>query len=128
MAIKYSGQITGTLTNVQTNSKGEKKTFHLQMRQSNCLATIIHVYKNPESEGDYDKYIHQLIAFFVDEPHLKRCEKAEGGLKGVFYGEIKDIKLNLYYKENIVMLKHFVKAGWKVKCYYKEPKTRKVKK
>ena len=128
MAINYSGQITGTMTNVQKDANGEKRTYKLEMRQSNCLATIIHVYPNPNSKGENDKWCHQLVAFFADVEHLRRCEKAEGGLKGIFWGDITNIKLNMYYKENQVLMNHFVKAGWKVTCYYKEPRTRKAKK
>ena len=65
MAINYSETITGTMKVVQ-NFGNEKVTYKFEFRESNCLACIIHVSKNPESISEKDKYIHRLKCFFAD--------------------------------------------------------------
>lgn len=121
MAINYSETITGTMK-VEQNFGNEKVTYKFEFRESNCLACIIHVSKNPESISEKDKYIHRLKCFFADTEHLKRCAKMEGGLKSFFGGKIKNISLNIYYKENEILARYFAKAGINTEIYYKEPK------
>lgn len=41
------------------------------------------------------------------------------------WSNIKSIKLNMYHKECHALLDLMVKSGYKVQCYYKEPKKRK---
>jgi hypothetical protein len=65
----------------------------------------------------------QLINFFADEQHIKNCEKnfTSHDCLDFFMGKIVSVKLNLYYKESNILLKHIVKHH-EVKCYYKEEK------
>ena len=125
MAITYSGTTIATMTLKQTHKNdGTVHRYKLQMRQSNCLCCIIHVYPNEKKEGEQQTYTHQLQFFAVDEAHLKRiCNaKKEGGLKGCFWGELENIKFNLYYEECRKLIKYFTQAGYKVTAYWKEPK------
>lgn len=116
MALTYSSEMLGTLTIKQHN-----RNFKIDIRRGNCLAVFVYVRKNPDSTGKHDKYIHTLWNFFADEQHIKNCEKSYGDPLDIFMGEIVSVKLNLFYKESNILLKHIVKHH-EVKCYYKENK------
>lgn len=121
MALRYSGTTIGRLTLVQNGNK-----FPIQIRQSNCLAAFLHIYKEENPENPELPWRHNLLCFFVDEPHLKRCLK-DGDFESIFWGKLKNIRLNIYYKEMITLAKYLTKDGYKVTCYYKEPKIAKKK-
>lgn len=116
MALCYNGNIMGTLTLVQNEKK-----YKIQIRQCNALATFLYVYKQENPQDPKYPWVHQLVMFFTDEQHIKNCIKGAKSFKDLFWGELKDIKLNLAYKESNILLKYFVKE-FNVKCYYKEPK------
>lgn len=121
----------GTFTLVQTDKKtGEKHSFPIQIRQGNCLAVFLHVYKFKNLEDPKRCWMHQLINFFGNEQHIKNClqDHKKDGFKGIFWGDLKNIKLNLYYKPCQTLLKYMTRDGLKVQTYYKEPKQTKTKK
>lgn len=130
MAINYSGVTIATMTLKQ--SWNDKTCRHkLEMRRSNCFCCIIGVSKNERKEGEKQTWTHQLIFFAIDDQHMKRIcnNKKDNGLKGCFFGELENIKFNLYYEESRKLLKYFVQAGYKVTTYWKEPKqTKRAKK
>lgn len=98
----------------------DKKLIVLKIHWANALCAFIFHYK--EDDGTR---MAQLVSFFADEQHLRNYEKSCNGDCLAFVsdvGRIASIKLNLYYKQSQVLLKHFVKAGHKVTCYYKKPK------
>ena len=121
----------GTLTLVQTDKKtGEKHSFPIQIRQGNCLAVFMHIYKEAEPADPEKPWVHQLIMFFGDEQHIKNClqDHKKDGFKGIFWGDLKNIKLNIYYKPCQTLLKYMTRDRLKVQTYYKEPKQPKTKK
>lgn len=123
MALRYNGITIGKLT-VKQKVGGNEYKYNLQIRQGNCLAVILYVRKSTKEElqrNPEGKWYHQLIAFFVDEQHMKNIMKDEGVI--LFpVNEVVSCELNLYYKECWKLLKYFTKSGYNVKCYYKEPK------
>ena len=138
MAIHYSGTTIGTFTLCQKreevvdgnfvdvkDSKGRPvyNKFKIQIRLSNCLMCAIHVHKVDNPSNPKLCWRHDLVCFLVDEKHLKNCMKNynKGYLfRGLFSGELKDIKLNMYYKDCKTLLNYMVRDGLKVQCYYKE--------
>lgn len=104
---------------IKHRQRSDNRTFTIDIHLANALCAFIYHYKK-----DGEKW-SQLISFFADEQHIKNLEKSWNGNPLQFLtdvGTITSIKLNLYYRESNVLLKHFVKAGYKVTCYYKEPK------
>ncbi len=112
--IRYSSIKLGELTAYNTDGS----SYKVQIRQGNCLAVFITV-----SKQDDGKWLHTLWSFYADESHLKNIEKAHDG-NPFCYGDVRNIKLNVAYKESITLLKHFTKAGYKVTAYYKEEKSK----
>lgn len=90
----------------------------IKIHWANALCAFIHHYKDEKGE----KYV-QLISFFADEQHIKNCEKNFTSHDPVDFinGKVESVKLNLYYPESKILLKHIVKYH-NVTCYYKEPK------
>lgn len=123
MALHYNGTTIGKIV-IEQEIGDKKYRYNLQIRQGNCLAVIIYVRratpeeleKNPEG-----KWYHQLHMFYVDERHLKNIMKDYGTALDAMDKVIK-CELNMFYKENYTLLKYFVKSGYKVTCYYQEPK------
>ena len=143
MALRYTGVIIGTLTLCQpvrekqgdqlVEKKDEKgrtvyNQYKIQIRQSNALMCAVHVYKQQEPEDPAKPYVHQLMAFFADEQHIKNCVKeyGKGTFERIFWGKLKNIKLNTYYKEMQTLQKYMTKDGLTVQCYYKEPKSKRT--
>ena len=120
MAIRYNGNIMGTVTIAQQRKDENKpRKFKIQIRQGNCLAVFIHAYKEDQKRC----WIHQLMNFLADEQHLKNIVKNEK--ENVFTRMlsadwIDKVELNLFYKESNTLLKYMVRDGLKVKCYYKK--------
>lgn len=112
MPLTYKKNTMGTFTLVEKES-----SYQVQIRQGNCLAVFLHVYNSGKT------WVHQLVSFFADEEHIKNCVKnlEKDVFKKLLYGELMDIKLNLYYKESYVLLKYFVEDGLEVQCYYEKP-------
>lgn len=117
MAINYTGQTIGKMWIEQ-----DGRTFKIQLRESNCLVCAIHPFQKLNSETNKKEWYHELVMFFADEQHLKNCLSKGNTFQGYFYGDIKKVELNLYYKQNSKLLKYLVKDGIEVTCYYEEPK------
>lgn len=127
MALNYSAEIIGTMTLKQVHQDDRKTySYKLEFRSCNALACVIHVRPAERKEGEPQKYYHDLIWFASNREHLKRMCKE--GLESFFWGKLTNIRLNLYYKQNEILLRAFVKAGLKVTAYYKEPKPKKATK
>lgn len=119
MPLCYSANTMGTFTLVQNGNKSK-----IQIRQGNCLAIFLNIYKEKEPQDPDKPWVHQLVSFFVNEQHIKNCKKdiKTNLFKKLFGGDLKNIRLNMYYKECETLLKYFIKDGYKVQCYYKENK------
>ena len=128
MAIHYNGNTIGVVTIAQQRRDGEKpRKYKIQIRQGNCLAVFLYVYKKENPEDPKMCWVHQLVNFLADEQHLKNILAREEYKKNAFMrmlsaDRICDVKLNLFYKECQTLLKYMVRDGLKVKCYYKEEK------
>lgn len=128
MAICYNGNTMGVVTIAQQRRDDEKpRKYKIQIRQGNCLAVFLYVYKKENPEDPKMCWVHQLVNFLVDEKHLKNILAREEYKKNAFMrmlsaDRICEVKLNLYYKECQTLLKYMVRDGLKVKCYYKEEK------
>lgn len=108
---------------IHYTQRSDLKRFTIKIHWANALCAFIYHYKT-----DDGKKLAQLVSFFADEQHLKNCEKSWNGDSLGFISDVGigiTIRLNVYYKESMTLLKHFTKAGYKVTCYYKEPKTKK---
>ena len=108
-----------TYGEVTYRQASDNESFTSKIHWANALCAFIYHYKK-----DGKKWA-RLINFFADEQHLAKCTKEWNGDPLLFIselGKITSVKLNLYYKESNILLKHFVKGGYKVTCYYKEPK------
>lgn len=126
MAIRYNGNIMGTVTIAQQRQDEDKpRKYKIQIRQGNCLAVFLHVYKEENPEDPKNCWVHQLMNFLADEQHLKNCVKnlKENVFAYMLSADwIDKVELNLFYKESNTLLKYMVRDGLKVKCYYKEDK------
>jgi len=126
MAIRYNGNIMGTVTIAQQRKDEDKpRKYKIQIRQGNCLAVFLYVYKQENPEDPKHPWVHQLMNFLADEQHLKNIakEKKTGVFAYMLSADwIDKVELNLFYKESNTLLKYMVRDGLKVKCYYKEPK------
>jgi hypothetical protein len=126
MAIRYNGNITGTVTIAQQRKDEDKpRKYKIQIRQGNCLAVFLNVYKEENPEDPKKCWVHQLMNFLGDEQHLKNIVKdwKENVFARMLSANwIDKVELNLFYKESNTLLKYMVRDGLKVKCYYKEDK------
>lgn len=128
MALRYNGNIMGTITIAQQRQNEDKpRKYKIQIRQGNCLAVFLYVYKQENPEDPKKCWVHQLMNFLGDEQHLKNIFNDKSLEKKVFAtmlsaDTIEKVELNLFYKESNTLLKYMVRDGLKVKCYYKEDK------
>ena len=111
----------GSLTLVQT-SDGETHRFHINIYPCNAIAAFIHEYKSDEGKDMYNVW-----SFWVDKQHVKNIVKNCGDLFCCsIYEKVTNIRLNMYYKYAAKqVLDILLKNGYKVTCYYKEPKLKK---
>lgn len=93
--------------------KGKK--YNINIYSGNALAIFICEYK----QNDQDEYV--LYDFFADKKH---CDNIIKNRKRLFSDEVVSIELNLYYRSAQTLLKILVENGCKVKCYYKETKSK----
>lgn len=107
-----------TYGEIKVRQKSDNRLVTIKIHCANALCAFIHHYKDENGEK-----MAQLISFFADEQHIKNCEKnfINHDPIDIFMGEIVSVKLNLFYKESNILLKHIVKHH-EVKCYYKEDK------
>lgn len=124
MAIIYNSNVMGIVTIAQQRKDEDKpRKYKIQIRQGNCLAVFLYVYKKENPEDPKKCWVHQLVNFLGDEQHLKNIVKEQK--TDVFAWMlsadwIDKIELNLYYKESNTLLKYMVRDGLKVQCYYKK--------
>ena len=141
MAIQYNGTVIGRLTLCQAkrvkNENGEYvevkdekgrtvyNKFPIQIRYGNCLAIFLHIYKKENPENPERPWVHQLQSFIIDEDHLKNVikDRKDGNVfEYILNGKLKNIRLNIYYKDMLTLARYMTRDGLKVTCYYKEPK------
>lgn len=126
MALHYNGNIMGTVTIAQQRKDEDKpRKYKIQIRQSNCLAVFLYVYKKENPEDPKHPWVHQLVNFLADERHLNNIIKYDKNnvFASILSADwIDKVELNLFYKESNTLLKYMVRDGLKVKCYYKEDK------
>lgn len=126
MAIHYNGNIMGTVTIAQQRKDEDKpRKYKIQIRQGNCLAVFLYVYKQENPEDTKHPWVHQLVNFLADEQHLNNIIKYDKNnvFASILSADwIDKVELNLFYKESNILLKYMVRDGLKVKCYYKEDK------
>lgn len=113
---------------IRISQKHGDKTYKydIQIRTGNCLCVMIHVRKaTPEElkEDPEGKYFHSLYSFLVDTQQAKKIMKGHGGK--LLSDDVVSIKLNMFYQTSWTLLKLFMESGYKVQCFYKEPKRRK---
>ena len=114
---------------------GEKKLktvtrkFKIGLYGGNCLAAIIHRYKQLNEETGKMEGWYTFCGFWNDMEHLKRCLDVKHNFKENIYGKeyssddyIESIHLNVWYPEMLQVAKLFAKAGIRVVLYYKEIK------
>lgn len=124
MAIIYNSNVMGVITIAQQRKNEDKpRKYKIQIRQGNCLAVFLYVYKKDNPDNPKMCWVHQLMNFLGDEQHLKNIVK--GQKTDVFAWMlsadwIDKVELNLYYKESNTLLKYMVRDGLKVNCYYKK--------
>lgn len=98
------------------NTDGKK--WKVQYHPANCdLGAFIYHYKNEKGEK-----MAQLWNFLMDKQHVRnimRDEYCNGKLLG---DDVDKVRLNVYYKEARAIIEACAKSGYKVECYYKEPK------
>lgn len=80
------------------------------------LGAFIYHYKNEQGEK-----MAQLWNFLMDKQHVKNIMKECDTLLG---GEVYKVRLNVYYKQSRDIIEACAKSGYKVECYYKEPKNK----
>lgn len=89
--------------------------WKVQYHPANCeLGAFIHHYKNEKGEE-----MARLWSVLIDKNHVRNIMKNEGNLLGY---NVDVVKLNVYYKEARDIIEPCAKSGYKVECYYKEPK------
>lgn len=101
MAITFNQDLLGTFTLVQGDNE-----FKIEIRRGNCLAVMIY------DVGDY----WELYNFWADEQHIKNILKHSTNAQPLL-GQVKDVRLNMKYKESAKILKYIVKET-EVTCYY----------
>ena len=109
---------------IHYRQNSDSKNFTIKIHWANALCAFI--YHGVHSDG---KKYAQLVSFYADEQHIKNCMKQDCWKNDSLgfvsdCGKILGISLNLYYKESNILLKYFTRSGYKVKCYYKEPKNK----
>lgn len=114
MKIEY-----GRMTIRQKRKDEEKpRDYVVKIVQGNCLA--VWIYETPNE--------YQLFFFLGDKAHGERIIKGSNDhtLLGEWKKSVVKVRLNMYYKEVCTkLLDLFMKSGYHVECYYKEPKKRK---
>ena len=99
---------------VKVNSWDKTKVHTVKIHPANALCAFIHHYKDEKGEK-----MDQLWNFIIDTQHIKNIMKDYKTLLGE---DVVSVKLNVYYKEAQQLVKPMAQSGYKVTCYYKEPK------
>ena len=91
-----------------------ERICNVNIHPANALCAFIYHYKNDKGEK-----MSQLWNFLADTQHIRNIMKEHKTLLGE---EVVSVKLNVYYKEARTLIEPMCKSGYKVSCYYKEPK------
>ena len=89
------------------------KVYSAHIHSANALCAFIYHYKENGTK------MVQLVMFLSDKKHIDNIMKNEGNLLGE---NVVSVKLNVYYKEARTLIEPMCKSGYKVTCYYEEPK------
>lgn len=126
MAIRYNGNTMGVVyIEQQRNGEEKPRKYKIQIRQGNCLAVFLHIYKQKNPEDPKRPWVHQLINFLADWVHLENIIKewkTDVFARMLSADKITKVKLNMFYKESKTLLGYMVRDGLNVECYYKEDK------
>jgi len=124
MPLTYNKNVMGVITIAQQRKDEDKpRKYKIQIRQGNCLAVFLYVYKQKNPEDSKRPWVHQLMNFLDNEQHLKNIVKdcKHNVFAWMLSADwIDKVELNLYYKESNTLLKYMVRDGLKVNCYYKK--------
>lgn len=92
---------------------GKKVKFNVNIYSANCLGALIYDY---EDENGQDMY--NFWGFWNDMEHLKNLLGLSKKYKDNMYKEeVKEIRLNINYKDNIKIAEAFAKSGIKAVLY-----------
>lgn len=121
--LRYHKPIYGQ---VIIENRESKKKIKLKIWSANALCAIIQTRLIPKEERKRPelKYEDYLVGFYADEQHLKNILKHEKDVIKFWTSRVVSIKLNIYYKESLILLKYFARSGHKVTCYYKEERAK----
>jgi hypothetical protein len=99
---------------VKVKSWDGSKICTVKIHPANALCAFIHHYKAETGEK-----MAQLWNFLGDKQHIKNIMKQYPTLLGE---DVVSVKLNVYYENARTLIEPMCKSGYKVTCYYKEPK------
>lgn len=109
--IRFNATKIGSYVYTQTDSKGEKHSWKIEMRSGNCDSVHIWLHKDEKGETNAD-----LFNFIANETHLRNMEKSRHDI----FKNCTNIRLNIYFKQNERLMRYATKFGHNVICYYKE--------
>lgn len=97
------------------NQDGSK--WKVQYHPANCeLGAFIYHFKNDDGVK-----MAQLWNFLNDKQHVRNIMNDCRTLLG---DDVDKVKLNVYYKQAEAIVKACAQSGYKVECYYQEPKAK----
>lgn len=99
---------------VRVRSWDGEKICKVKIHPANALCAFIYHYRDEKGVG-----MAQLWNFLGDTKHIKNIMKDYKTLLGE---DVVSVRLNVYYKEAQQLVKPMAQSGYKVTCYYKEPK------
>lgn len=98
----------------------DESKWKAQYHPANCdLGAFICHCKDEKGEK-----IGILWTFLDDAKHVRNIMKNSSSHK-LLGNSVDKVKLNVYYKEAKAIVEACAKSGYKVECYYKEPKSKK---
>lgn len=109
--IQFDNIKIGSYVYTQTDSEGKKHSYKIEMRSGNCDS--VHVRLQKEIDGQ--TWIH-LVNFIGDAQHLRNMEKYGYDI----FENCTNIRLNVYFEQNVRLMRYATKFGHNVSCYYKE--------
>lgn len=112
MALLVENTTIGKIKIVEHYPVLDDREYTIEIRKANCLAAFIAVYSDETGENK-----QSLFGFYADEGHLRNIVKHTGN--PFLWDDVREVELNLAYKECNTLLKYFVKTGMEIKCYYK---------
>lgn len=90
--------------------KPTEKSFKVEIRSGNCDS--VHVWRHKKEDGWYI----DLFTFVANATHLQIMEKDGYDI----FKDCTNIRLNVYFEQNVRLMKYATKFGHKVTCYYKK--------